>query len=358
MIGLAAALALIIDGKIAGCSGIVGPFLRSFIVGGLKTKLWQFLFIIGMIVGGLFNLGWNAEMAFPPAYPVSWGRYVLGGILVGAGTSLGGGCTSGHGVCGLARLSLRSWIGVPTFMLLAAVIVAICRHALDLGETTTSSVVPLYSPKGWKFMLGAFLVSLVLILLTVLIKRARFVLCPLSSGAIFGLGLGVSGMTDQGKVLNFLDVGGTWDPSLAFVMGCALMVTFPSFVWSLRESSCPLADGAEFEKPVKTSVDLLLLLGTALFGIGWGLCGICPGPALAGAIPYASQGSGPGLSYGLFFLVFCAAWLATDRLHAAYNARAAATEVAATEVKASEKVFAMEQCNLLAEMQSGETNEA
>ena len=99
------------------------------------------------------------------------------------------------------------------------------------------------------------------------------------AGAIFGLGLAVSGMTNPDKVLNFLDVAGSWDPSLALVMGAALAVAVPGFAW-LRRRGCTL-DGQTLPPPPAPSIDRRLLGGSALFGIGWGLAGYCPGPALA-----------------------------------------------------------------------------
>jgi len=99
------------------------------------------------------------------------------------------------------------------------------------------------------------------------------------AGAIFGLGLAVSGMTNPDKVLNFLDVAGQWDPSLALVMGAALAVSMPGFAW-LRQRGCTL-DGGSLPAPPGTRIDRRLLTGSALFGIGWGLAGYCPGPALA-----------------------------------------------------------------------------
>jgi len=101
----------------------------------------------------------------------------------------------------------------------------------------------------------------------------------LLAGLLFGLGLAVSGMTDPLKVQNFLDVAGTWDPSLAFVMGGAVLVTFVGFRLAWRAGK-PWFDTG-FHLPSATAIDLKLLTGAALFGIGWGLAGYCPGPALS-----------------------------------------------------------------------------
>lgn len=103
-------------------------------------------------------------------------------------------------------------------------------------------------------------------------------LVNLFAGALFGLGLAVSGMVDPQKVIGFLDVAGEWDPTLAFVMGGALLVTIPAFRLIFKRQRPVLAD--DFELPTKKDLDARLLGGSALFGVGWGLSGFCPGPAV------------------------------------------------------------------------------
>jgi uncharacterized protein len=101
-------------------------------------------------------------------------------------------------------------------------------------------------------------------------------------GLMFGLGLLISGMSDPAKVLNFLDLAaigsGSWDPSLGFVMAGAVAMTFVGFAWVLRQPR-PLL-GEQFHLPTKQQLDLRIVSGPAIFGIGWGLAGFCPGPAL------------------------------------------------------------------------------
>lgn len=98
-------------------------------------------------------------------------------------------------------------------------------------------------------------------------------------GLLFGLGLAVSGMTDPLKVQNFLDVTGTWDPSLAFVMGGAVVVTSIGYRLAWKRGQPWLDKG--FHLPTATAIDRKLVVGAAMFGVGWGLAGYCPGPALA-----------------------------------------------------------------------------
>ena len=104
-------------------------------------------------------------------------------------------------------------------------------------------------------------------------------LVALLSGIIFGLGLALSQMIDPNKVLNFLDVTGNWDPSLAFVMMGALAVTMLSFRFILKRPAPVLESGFHVSKQLV--ITRPLLLGAGLFGIGWGMSGYCPGPAVA-----------------------------------------------------------------------------
>lgn len=104
------------------------------------------------------------------------------------------------------------------------------------------------------------------------------IIVSFGAGLLFAIGLIVSGMSNPAKVLNFLDVTGHWDPTLAFVMLGALAVTYPAFLFVLRRSRPILAE--RFTLPTKKHLDSALLAGSTIFGIGWGLAGLCPGPAL------------------------------------------------------------------------------
>jgi len=99
-----------------------------------------------------------------------------------------------------------------------------------------------------------------------------------AAGLVFGIGLLLSGMTDPGKVIGFLDVAGTWDPSLAFVMAGAILVGFFAFRLAGRRGNAFL--GGPMQLPTRRDIDNRLVGGSVLFGIGWGLAGFCPGPAL------------------------------------------------------------------------------
>ena len=101
----------------------------------------------------------------------------------------------------------------------------------------------------------------------------------LLTGVVFGVGLALAQMTDPTKVLGFLDVAGAWDASLLFVLGGAVLLSVATFRWVLKKPS-PVFD-ARFHLPTSTVIDARLLSGSAIFGIGWGIAGYCPGPAVA-----------------------------------------------------------------------------
>ncbi len=100
-------------------------------------------------------------------------------------------------------------------------------------------------------------------------------------GLLFGLGLIVSGMTNPAKVIGFLDLAGAWDPSLAFVMGGAILIGSGGFALAKKRQRSLL--GAPMQLPTSTKLDKRLLLGSLAFGIGWGIAGFCPGPAVVSA---------------------------------------------------------------------------
>mmetsp|Transcript_2813 Transcript_2813/g.5211 ORF Transcript_2813/g.5211 Transcript_2813/m.5211 type:complete len:329 (-) Transcript_2813:2082-3068(-) len=204
-------------------------------------------------------------------------REAVGGVLVGLGTSLSNGCTSGHGVCGLGRLSTRSLVAVLTFMG-SAMVTANVFHSSDIFRGVFPITTVEY-PGQTFYQLWAPL-SLVAIALPLVLdwatrkefpfkitKEAYTIALQAITGSSFALGLLVSGMADPAIVVGFL-VGPwtrSWNPTLMGVMGGAVAVSLVAF----RKNRAP---GNQV-------IDLKLIGGAAMFGIGWGLTGLCPGPA-------------------------------------------------------------------------------
>ena len=127
LIGLSATLLMAANGHIAGISGILGGFL----LGPMPDRAWRGAFLVGLVAGPLAFAALGGATPFKAPGPLALA--VLGGLAVGFGTRLGGGCTSGHGVCGVARLSRRSIAATLTFMLVGVATLALVRHGLGIG---------------------------------------------------------------------------------------------------------------------------------------------------------------------------------------------------------------------------------
>jgi uncharacterized membrane protein YedE/YeeE len=125
LIGLSAVLLMLLTGRVAGISGIFGGCLGF----GISDKDWRIAFVAGLILAPLIA-SWIGYAMPSPQMPASWAVVIAAGLLVGFGTRLGGGCTSGHGICGIARLSGRSITATAIFMFMAVVVVALTRHVL------------------------------------------------------------------------------------------------------------------------------------------------------------------------------------------------------------------------------------
>jgi len=128
MIGAAAGIMALVGGKIMGCSGIAGGNLHDLLE-GIPTQRWRWSFLLGVLLG---TLGWLALRGPIPGagQPLSWLAATIGGLAVGFGTRLGSGCTSGHGVCGIPRLSKRSFVAVAVFFTTAMLTVYVTHHIL------------------------------------------------------------------------------------------------------------------------------------------------------------------------------------------------------------------------------------
>jgi len=269
----------------------------------VRSSAWRFTFVVGLFHGAALLRAFDIGIHSGPLIVTTGGLpgsllLALGGFLVGVGTRIGNGCTSGHGVCGLGRGSKRSFFAVAIFMTTAVL---------------AASFLPEERVDAWEalpFSLPHIMVLRVVGLVSAVaaVAAAARSDCWMEAaimyliGAVFGCGLDLSGMTRNSKVIDFLDVGAgweTWDPSLAFVLGTSVPVFAAAFhrVKTLRARSSANVGGAsgsplfrtDWSLPKNTNVDWRLLTGAAIFGIGWGVSGVGHPPPQHRSAPLAAE---------------------------------------------------------------------
>lgn len=285
IIGVATSGFLYITGKLSGISSIVeGAFIKV-----KQGDSWNLYYVLGLISSGYFLQLVNPNLINSTGdirYTLQANGVVLSGLLVGFGSRLSNGCTSGHGICGLPRLNPRSLVAVLTFMTTGAIAAYIGR---DYRVDVSSPAILLSSNDIIKYVAPTISVAIATLLYyktdfseffkIKLVNSAAF-----ASSFLFGIGLGVSGMCNTNKVLSFLDFTNKlgWDYTLMGVMGGGVLFNLISF--NLLKKSKPLLNQtvtcSDSLKITNTALDLKLILGAGLFGVGWGLLGVCPGPAL------------------------------------------------------------------------------
>ena len=312
-LGAAAAAKLALTGRVTGISGIVGGAAAG------SHEPWRVASIAGLAAGAL-TLSLTTPSAFqalPASYTLT--RAALAGTAVGAGSALARGCTSGHGVCGLARRSVRSAAATGTFMATAAVSARVTGvfEAVGLSGSGLATAV---AADPTALTLGvATLAALAVGLAVAAAKRSLSppsrtldALAETATSAAFAIGLGVSSMLTPARVAGFFGpasvAGFFWDPSLACVMGAALALAAPAFAWARATRRALL--GGPLDLPKATTIDTRLLFGAALFGVGWGAGGVCPGPGFVAAIGAA----GARTPYLVWTTAFAAAFAAVRKV--------------------------------------------
>lgn len=322
LIGISAGTLLLLNGDILGASGIVS----SATVSPWKaitdpSQNWKLVFLSSFLLTSTIYFGPTFEA--PAAATLSSGRSIstlgniLAGVLVGFGTKLGNGCTSGHGICGLPRMSIRSLAAVMTFMATGVTTTILTSPTGPLANYTEFLQTNTSTSTDDRLVFGGSLVTFSVVGATLLstffmtrrkegngnasVKTSYIAkIGPAAlSGIMFAAGLYNSGMIYASKVFGFMDVSaissGNWDPTLALVMGGGLVTSWIAYQFvNLNGNACdvkvsrrapldsPLAlpEGSKFSVPTNTSIDFNLLAGAALFGTGWGVAGICPGPGM------------------------------------------------------------------------------
>jgi uncharacterized membrane protein YedE/YeeE/predicted outer membrane lipoprotein len=310
IIGAASSVMLAATGQITGISGILRSAAFS-----LKPTPWKTSFISGLFTGGVV-MGTVAKKAvFGTALVAANGfspvALLTSGYLVGLGTTLGSGCTSGHGVCGLPRFSQRSLVASMSFFATGVATQTVIQanerirnmvtpgeehlsqldqviakiSDLDLGTSvpivgvTLASAFGVISYLNYRKMFADKSADEV----EKQENRPQILALTYGTGVLFASGLAVSGMTIPSKVTNFLDIfnfGGNFNPCLIMVLAGAVgfnLVTFPRIMHLKKPLLTP-----SFHIPTLKDITAPLVVGSALFGVGWGMVGLCPGPALVG----------------------------------------------------------------------------
>jgi uncharacterized membrane protein YedE/YeeE len=339
LIGLSAGTLLLLNGDILGASGIVS----SVTVSPWKaitdpSQHWKIVFLSSLLLTSTIYYGPTFDA--PAAASLSSGRSIsplgniLAGFLVGFGTKLGNGCTTGHGICGMARMSLRSLASVTTFMATGVAMTVLTSPTGPLANYTKFLQTNTSTSTDDRLEFAGSLVTLSIVgaalLATYSMSRRKEASSQDSngnasaissyaakvgpaalSGIMFAAGLYNSGMIYAFKVFGFMDVSaissGDWDPTLAMVMGGGLMTSWIAYQFvNVDGNTCDSVDinnsanisfskvsrrvsldspfvlpnGSKFGVPTNKSIDFNLLAGATFFGLGWGIAGVCPGPAI------------------------------------------------------------------------------
>jgi uncharacterized membrane protein YedE/YeeE len=286
-LGLASTILLLLNGDIMGASGIMSSIVnqprRTW-----EAQSWKLIFTASFICAANLYNGFvdpNTLQDNGSGRKMSIVGYLVTGFVIGFGTKLGNGCTSGHGICGLPRFSRRSLAAVCTFMGMG-----MATATLFSNEAVQSRFMFLFADSS-QLNISYTIVALVfgtvpvcMALLSVFFIRSKKTLGAAISGAFFAVGLALSKMVLPSKVLGFLDLSGfssgTYDPSLVLVMAAGLAISFLGYQCRQQYFVAKPLLADEYTIPCNTVIDLPLFLGASMFGIGWGIGGLCPGPAL------------------------------------------------------------------------------
>jgi len=306
IISLASSLHLYLQGKITGISGTLFKCIT------LTDFSYNFSFIIGMIfmssfIRCFFNPLVKPKTVDSPTFLETTSKYtgdlslpgfIIAGFLVGFGAKMANGCTSGHGVCGLPRLSKRSVVAIFIFMIFG-IIIATIRYYIPFLRPHS------YAYNVWESSFIYYLTFILSIICFVInlwksfksgiTDKVRDIIVSFSIGGLFAFGLIQSGMVQRHAVIEFLTIGKVWNIQLAFVLGSAVGINFFTFNFILKKFTRPRYK-EKYDLPTNTTVDNKLCVGSAIFGLGWGLSGICPGPAVLSCYLYCPQ----ILSYFIF----------------------------------------------------------
>jgi len=312
IMSIASTLHLLLKGKITGISGTL---FRTITLGDFGYNI---CFLSGMIlIPSLFRgftkkSFYNRILEEPIPYTDSLSiiGFFISGFLVGFGTKMANGCTSGHGVCGLPRLSKRSFAAIATFLVFGFGLgtlryyVTFLENDFILDKKRKDEII---IPDNVTKIISIifFCLSIIVFILVMIFKvikgktyEFKEILISFLIGALFSFGLIESGMAKRHLVILFLSIGKDWDDTLICVLGAAVGLNLITFNLILKKMEKPIFH-SKFQLPDKTEIDAKLLIGATIFGIGWGWGGICPGPGVLCFYLYMPQ------TIVFMFMVIC-----------------------------------------------------
>ena len=299
IMALSSSLHLYLQGKITGISGTLFKCIS------LTDFKYNFSFIIGMLFMSSFIKCFFNPLAKPktvdsPTFMETPSKFVgdlsllgfiIAGFLIGFGAKMANGCTSGHGVCGLPRLSRRSFVAIFLFMFFGIMMSSI-RYYIPFLRPNSYAYDVWESVSIYYFVFISSIICFGLSLWSSfksgISQKVRDIIVSFTIGALFAFGLIQSGMLQRHVVIEFLTIGKVWNIQLAFVLGSAVGINFFTFNYILKKCTRPRYK-EKFDLPTNTTVDNKLIVGASIFGLGWGLSGICPGPAVLTCYLYCPQ---------------------------------------------------------------------
>ena len=310
IMAIASSLHLLVRGKITGISG---SFFKSI---HCEEMYYNLSFLLGMIlISAIYKSIFPSyssiffETSSSYLSDLSFLGFCISGFLVGYGTKLANGCTSGHGVCGLPRLSKRSIVAVITFCICGILFATFRYYVPFLVTDFLTEYIPVFDSAIITWISFIACIGGIAVIIVPLITKKKWsdlrdYIIALIIGMLFGYGLLQSGMVERHTVINFLTISKHWDYTLVIVLASAVGVNLITFYLILKYKSKPIY--GTYSLPTKTKVDGKLLLGSAIFGIGWGMGGICPGPAVIASYVYLPYTAG---FLGMMALgQYCAIW--------------------------------------------------